>query len=213
MAQPGTRIKPTLCGFLIALLHPAAHAAIADDTGRWTLGIGDPTIYGWATVCAYVIAGVLAGRNARASWRREGFNWFWSALALLCLLLAVNKQLDLQSWLTQWGRDIALTQGWYEQRIVMQKGMIYALALCGFAASIVLRARLAEQWRDHRLAAIGAVLLTCFVIIRAATFHHVDELLALQFHSLKANFIFECLAIALIGMGALQWHKLSDKHR
>jgi hypothetical protein len=42
--------------------------------------------------------------------------------------LGINKQLDLQTALTELGRVLALSQGWYEQRQVVQFWFIAALA-------------------------------------------------------------------------------------
>jgi hypothetical protein len=91
-------------------------AAIRD--GQWRPGIGDPTPLGWATVVAYLAASWACCRAAAAERRsahrgRNSTRPFWSSLGLLLLLLGLNKQLDLQSALTAFGRRLAREQGWY----------------------------------------------------------------------------------------------------
>src|SRR6476659_1098397 len=44
----------------------------------------------------------------------------WLAISVLFLFLGVNKQLDLQTALTEAGRYLAHYKGWYEQRQVVQ---------------------------------------------------------------------------------------------
>lgn len=86
----------------------------AGPDGRWEIGIGDPTPLGWITVAAYAAAAVLAWRNVGAARRTAVPHSFWIALTALMLALGINKQLDLQTWLSQAGRDLAIAQGWWE---------------------------------------------------------------------------------------------------
>ena len=69
--------------------------------GRWQLGIGDPTLVGWLTVIAYLVASALclrayitAGKQAKLGGagekaRKEArlLSWFWLGLFLVLLLL------------------------------------------------------------------------------------------------------------------------------
>src|SRR5262249_10354422 len=107
------------------------------DGAQWHPGIGDPTFVGWLTVIAYFVAAVLC------VWRtlREKFSSsrqiFWGILSVMMVLLGINKQLDLQTWLTITGRNLAQTEGWYERRRAFQFWFILAVGtsgLLGFAA-------------------------------------------------------------------------------
>src|SRR5918993_112231 len=90
--------------------------------GRWRPGIGDPSWEGWLMVAAYTItAGLawLAHRSYRSAAHRVGrthaqqgatdrlLAWFWLLACVTLTALAINKQLDLQSLLTQVLRDAA----------------------------------------------------------------------------------------------------------
>src|SRR3954468_15751872 len=88
--------------------HPMAGVII---DGQWRPGIGDPTLLGWTTVVAYFAAALACGRTAAAKGGRP--TPFWSLLSLLLVFLGFNKQLDLQSVLTEIGRRLAREQGWY----------------------------------------------------------------------------------------------------
>src|SRR5438105_1302226 len=81
---------------------------------QWRPGIGDPTFIGWLTVVAYAGAAVLCIRDALREKEAPARRAFWSILGVMMILLGINKQLDLQTWLTITGRRIALTEGWYE---------------------------------------------------------------------------------------------------
>ena len=108
-------------------------ARSVDD--RWTPGIGDPSVVGWATVFAYFAAAILAYRAVRihkAEPSHTALRTFWLITALAMFFLGINKQLDLQSLFTQLGRDMAVNQGWYEQRRQFQTVMIGGITLLGF---------------------------------------------------------------------------------
>jgi hypothetical protein len=195
----------TLCA--IGLL-PAIALAAVDGDGRWHLGIGDADATGWITVVAYLATAVLAWLNAQAARRTRLKPGFWLGLAALMLLLGINKQLDLQSLITEIGRDMAKSGGWYEDRRAVQ--VFFILMLCGAAVgvAIALRHRLAQDWRDYRLAFVGILLLMLFVVVRAVTIHHIDSLLRFDIAGLRINVLLEMTAIAVVAAGCLQWQRV-----
>jgi hypothetical protein len=170
--------------------------------GQWHPGIGDPTIGGWLTVVAYFVAIVLAVRAARSSAAPRVRGFWWVSAAIL-LLLCINKQLDLQTWLTEFGRRTAIDDGWYDQRAVVQRLFIAGIVLAGIAAAAVtawlVRKHLGELW----LALAGGCFLIMFVIVRATSIHHVDQLLGMTFGETPVNWILEIGGILTIAAAAL----------
>src|SRR6478752_323958 len=99
---------------------------------NWSPKIGDPTIGGWVTVMLYLLTAGSCWISARelvlediASNERRA----WWAISALFLALGVNKQLDLQSALTEAGRVLASVQGWYAQRALVQLAFIVVVAI------------------------------------------------------------------------------------
>jgi hypothetical protein len=178
---------------------------ILPGSGEWAPGIGDPTPLGWATVAAYLLAAALCGWNVH---RARGFaaeRFVWVALGLLLVGLAINKQLDLQTWFTEIGRDMAKQEGWYSRRGTVQVAFIAALIVLSLGLLLVLRHLLGPAWRRYALVACGLALLLAFIVIRAATFHHVDRLLSMPVGALKVNHLFELGSIAVVVLGAWTW--------
>jgi hypothetical protein len=200
--------------------------------GDWSPGIGDPTITGWLTVVAYFVGSYLCWLAFRVERVRrgrpgQGLGAFvdglgvlvrglrrrevaaqdkvpalWAGLAVMLFLLGLNKQLDLQTLFTDVGRLMAKDEGWYADRRFFQLIFIVGLA---FAGLLVMRAlwRFARgHLRDMRLALLGAVGLTCFIAIRAASFHHFDIFIGSEVAGLTFNAILEIGAISLIAAGA-----------
>lgn len=184
----------------------SALAAVSPETGRWVPGIGDPTLFGWLTVGAYLLAAVLAATAVPHARNIGGFTrFFWVTLTVSLFALAVNKQLDLQSWFSQAARDLAISQGWYESRRELQVAFIAALAASGIVVLALARAGLAKHWREYSLVCTGLTGLTVFIVVRAATFHDIDTLLGVSFAGVRTNVILEIGSIALVCLGVLKW--------
>jgi hypothetical protein len=179
--------------------------------GRWQAGIGDPTLLGWLTVAAYLAASLVCGRAAAAVVvgdhpRRGRPAVFWSVLSLILFFLGVNKQLDLQSALTELGRDLAQEQGWYDQRQGVQVLFIVLIAALGSAAlgAIAWTAGgVRGAARERLLALMGLVFLLAFVVVRASSFHNIDRLLGVQLGGVRLNGILELGGIGCVGVAAL----------
>jgi hypothetical protein len=56
----------------------------------------------------------------------------------LFLALGINKQLDLQTALTELGRVLAYDQGWYEERQTVQVWFIVGVAITCITTAIIL---------------------------------------------------------------------------
>ena len=180
--------------------------------GRWRPSLGDPSVVGFITVFAYLCAALLAVQAAFSARRRllassgpaqaQVLFRFWLAIAALLLLLGVNKQLDFQTLLIQWLRDLALAQGWYEKRRVYQVAFILAIFAAIVSGCALLLFSLRRVVRHVWLGIVGIGLLAGFVLIRAASFHHVD--LWLKQGAVPLNGALELFCIAVLALGALR---------
>lgn len=136
---------------------------------------GDPTVLGWSTTALYGVAAVAAVVAARREDRR--LRVFWALGAAALLVLGVNKQLDLQTDLMRAGKGLATEAGLYPAHRAELMLAVGALAILGALAAIGAVAWLARgRWRIVWPAALGWVAISAFVALRAAAFHHLDEL-------------------------------------
>ena len=175
----------------------------ATENGRWHAGIGDPTIHGWVTVVFYVIATCICA-NKTITLKKMGHGYrFWLSVTLFLLLLGVNKQLDLQTWFTQTLRDNAYTYGWYEDRRMYQSLFIFMLAVTTLISLVSIRRFLANSWHRHKITWVGIELLCAFVLMRAASFHHMDVFINHHWFGVRFNVLLEIGAIIVVIIGAL----------
>jgi hypothetical protein len=155
--------------------------------GRWYPGIGDPTLRGWLTVGAYALGAALALRAAWVSARhaepslapadQRHLVVFWCLTAVVLILLGINKQLDLQTWLTEMVRDLAMEHGWYGARRQYQILFIGGIASIGLISTLTAAVLLRRVLVRIGIALLGLGVLIAFVVARAASFHHMDTLL------------------------------------
>jgi len=174
--------------------------------GRWSPGIGDPSFMGWLTVVAYFGTAwccFSVARRLRGRRKTEREAWFWLSMAVLLAALGVNKQLDLQTALTEFGRLLAYRQGWYEDRRVFQRLFIVAVGAVAAVTVAVALWRARTSNRAVQLAILGACFIVAFVVVRAASFHRVDRMLfRYAFGWLRLNWFLELGGMAIVFVAA-----------
>jgi hypothetical protein len=196
------------------MLH-AVLGKITED-GHWRFGIGDPTLMGWTITVAYLVTAGLCWNAARVA-HRDAFapaarthRFFWLLLALAIMFLGINKQLDLQTWLTEQGRSLAEWQGWYQQRRIIQLLFIGVLAFGGVMTFALIMWWVRNLARQLWPALLGISMLEIFVLARACSFNHVDQWFGLRFNFYAWRHAFELSGILLIAVGAA-WRSFGDR--
>lgn len=178
----------------------------AGPDGRWVLGIGDPDPLGWVTVAAYAAAALLAWRNVTAARRTGVPHGFWAALMALMVVLGINKQLDLQTWFGQTGRDLSIAQGWWQHRRAVQAVFIALLAAGAIGAVVWARRQWHTLWHEYRAAFVGVCVLLFFIVVRAASFHHIDMVLRTDLGATPVHRAMEIIGVLVVAGGCAWWH-------
>ena len=138
----------------------------------------------------------LSAPTAREKGRGEAR--FWLVLAGMLFCLGVNKQADFQSLLTLYGREILHQVGLHDVRRPIQVAFIAGVALVA-VVSVALCTWLVRRWSwPCRIAVAGLGIQAAFVVVRAASFHHVDSLLRIRLGSLKMNLLLESIGLFVI---------------
>lgn len=185
--------------------------ATNQGSGRWEPGIGDPTVMGWLTVFAYLLTALLCAGAARTAappsdspWteRQRRLRRFWFGLTVMLVLLGINKQFDLQTLLTEVGKDLAIEQGWYRSRRAVQGVFVKLVAFVALTTACVLSYRMRKLLRHTLWPLLGMVALLSFIVIRAASFHHIDLLLRSEVFGIQTNWALELSGIAMVFWGA-----------
>src|SRR4051812_44846770 len=106
--------------------------------GDWSPGIGDPSVMGWVTVAVYFFTAYRCFRLApgRDTKLVPYESHVWWSFVVIVVALGINKQLDLQTALTEIGRILAREEGWYGERRIVQAaflGSVAAISIVGIA--------------------------------------------------------------------------------
>src|SRR5688572_21738879 len=191
------------------------HLLAVTTSAGWRPGIASPKFLGWVTVFAYFAAAVpcfltfrheLAFQRDPLTARSAPFlrPHLWLGLSILLVLLGFNKQLDLQSAVTSIGRGIARSGGWYEHRRTLQALFILVFFLATLAAAGAIAWYLRTSLRRYLPALLGTLFLPAFIVIRAASFHHVDVALREAAPAgIRLNNLLELSGIASIAGAAI----------
>lgn len=169
----------------------------------------DPSGLAWFIVAAYFAGAFAAFAASRSATTREAR--FWLGVSLLLALLGLNKELDLQSVLTEIGRDLTRAIGIYEQRRLLQA--LFLLLLGGGAAYAILRLTrmLHRASSPAKTAAVGVAILFSFIFLRAASFHHIDDWVTVEVRGLRAGWWLELAGIVVIALSALTYRAESGR--
>ncbi|MGB5176792.1 MAG: hypothetical protein WBQ30_18805 [Thermoanaerobaculia bacterium] len=162
------------------------------------------TVQGWVVFLAYFGAAALCYRAAASCWRdpEAGSRLcrVWITLSAILVLLGVNKQLDFHVWLNVFGRQLAESEGWYQNRWIAQ------VTFFGGFAVVVLTVCLVLIWlgwgnlRSLSGALLGMAGLAAFLLIRAISFDVLD--LRTYVGGIKLHELLEMAGLLLIGVSA-----------
>lgn len=185
--------------------------AFACSLDRWQPAIGDPGVVGWLIVALYAVTAIFALSMLTKANLRNSIDKleriFWLILALMLIALAINKQLDLQSFFTAFGRCLSRLQGWYENRRDFQVSFILAVLSLMPITMFVLWFTLRQSIRKNWLCFLGIVFIFGFVAIRAAGFHYFDILINFSVANIRANWALEIIGPTMIIVNCVINHR------
>lgn len=158
----------------------------------------------WVTVVAYLLAASLSLSAARkAGFRRQRREQlFWRIVASMLVFFAINELLDLQTLLTIAGRAHAKAYGWYGEHRAVQFAFVAGLAASGLVGGAFLLWWTRGTHGAVRLALVGLASIGVFILLRAASFHHLDDILGSGNPTFPWGSVQEMVGILLIGLGA-----------
>lgn len=153
------------------------------DSTKWHLQANDNSLGGWIATGVYVALILLCWREVLRRGHALGASGgalkrpFWIWLALGVTAIGINKQLDLQTLMGELGRYAAEAEGLMEYRRLLQAGFAAAAAIAAAITGGALWRSARHASHSERLVILGVLGVIGFVLLRIATFNHVDLLL------------------------------------
>lgn len=175
----------------------------------WQASIAHADMADWVTVAAYLLGAGLSARASRHArlQRLSHETWFWRLTAALLLFLAINELLDLQTLLTIIGRAHAKAHGWYPQHRRIQYIFVVALAFGAFVSGAMILWLTRQMHASIRLALGGLLFIGLFILLRAASFHHLDDILGRGATEFPLGSIQEMAGILIVAAAALMYSR------
>jgi hypothetical protein len=194
---------------------------------------GHLTALGWTTFALYLIAALLSfraaaaalvrGRSSVVSSQTADVNskpssetarvWVW--LGVILAALGLNKELDLQTWFIELGRQAAGREHLSESRAGLH--VLFFLAFVSVLVVLILLVMLrfsavvGSFVRQLPLAAGGCALVGAYIVIRAASIDRVDLMLGFDFERIPLLWLLEAGGLLLITVQAVcQPNKLKN---
>jgi hypothetical protein len=136
---------------------------------------------------------------------------FWMGVTAAMVLLGLTRRLDIVSEVAATCRTLARNEGWYPERRAYQ---IFFVLMVGLSAGVFLghaAYRLRRVQRHIFLALFILVFLATLTLVRAASFHQVDQVLYYPFWGIRFYWALELSGITLLAVSALcRLSRISD---
>jgi hypothetical protein len=178
------------------------HIYVSCAAEAWAPGFGDRDLYGYVMTVVHLVAAGLAvtvavkGPFQSRSPRAE--RWLWGIGATVLVVLAINKQLDLQSMLVTAARCVARGQGWYEARREYQTEIILGLVIAAAIIVPTLILLLRKAVFGNLAFVLSMSALVAFVLLRAISFHHLDIVFGTNVLSFRLHRLIEVTALGAV---------------
>ena len=170
----------------------------------------EPTIGRWLIQIIYILVSVSCWKTARKLALNHACalheHRVWQAIATLFVALCINKQLSLETALTEYGRNLAFSEGWYKQRQVVQLACIMLVTLSGIIAGIILLMWARNGPQSTLFALMGTTFVVAYLMLRAISFHPVDQFISGRILGLHWNLILQMSGIGVVLM-ASEWRR------
>lgn len=176
---------------------------------EWQSAVAAADLADWITVAAYLFAAFTSNRASQIAWmrRKDSDKFFWQITAALLIFLGINELLDLQALLTSLGRAHAKAYGWYGEHRKVQYLFILALTFLAVLAGIATLLLTQQARISVRVALIGLGFIGVFVLMRAASFHHLDELLGKDAILFNWSFLLEFAGITVVAIASISYSR------
>jgi hypothetical protein len=124
----------------------------------------------------------------------------WLSIAIIFILMAINRVFNIDIRLTEAFRKIAKTRGWYDQRYPIQIFFVAGITAIGIIFLILVVPKITVGMSHYRLILLMVTFLAAFIILRAISYHPVDQIVNLQIDRYRIGSILESGCIGFIGV-------------
>jgi hypothetical protein len=180
-----------ICAILCGLSAKRSTIASIQRNGRYS--------YSRSTLRRFSLQGFADGLSSE---RAKGLHSrFWLMLSIAMTVLGINKQGDIQTLIAIVARKWIREAGLYDQRRTFQLAFIIGVAAVALVGCIAVCWVVARWPWTFKLATCGLLFQVAFIVIRAASFHHIDIILSVK----QYNLTIESIGLILVMIAAFMF--------
>jgi hypothetical protein len=146
---------------------------------------------------AYAIASLMAYNCARSSTDHRTLLRFWTASAIVLLVIGTDTVLCFSTFITEWMREIARIGGWYDSRHAVQYKVLVGIGLASLLLTGKLSRAIDTVWHLVQMEVISIIMLISLFLLRTVSFHDTDAVLGTRFGQDSLQTIFELIGLGL----------------
>jgi hypothetical protein len=182
--------------------------AFGNAIPTWEQAIMALSWYHGIILVVYLGAAWLCLLNAQIAKDEEATTFIWYLAAIALCLLGVNAVLRGDVFVTLFLRSLALLQGWYEERRLLQDLTIGALVFAFLFAASRWRVNFAATDLPSGSMAFGLAVLIALLALRTVSAHGTDAVLNLRLAGVSVGRLLEFAGLGLVLHGALRCLRL-----
>jgi hypothetical protein len=129
---------------------------------------------------------------------------FWWAIAALLLVLGLSRLANFEQIVTDFGRGVAISYGWYNTRRSLQSMGIFGILIGSGVVIIYMLARLQRLRAPEAIGLLAIGSLLTLILVRSISLHAVDNILDLHIRGVQVGSLLEALIMIWI-IGAAFW--------
>lgn len=131
------------------------------------------------------------------------FRVFFVCIAIILIIITVARFLHLYIIITETGRFISKTQGWYNDRRGLQMMIVSGISVAGIL-SIILMERIKGPLGKYWFSICGLILLISYIFIRLISYHSVDRFFNMEITGIKLGELVEltCMTWVAVSLAA-----------
>jgi len=132
--------------------------------------------------------------------------WFWWMMVAILILVGINKQLDLQMLLADFGRTYSKYHGWYDQREPIQRRVLALGACVGMAGLLGVGYKLKRAPKSTWFALCGVIFLGVNILIHLVSLHWAEHMLGSPIMGVSLENALEIVTLVWIIISAMTFN-------
>ena len=122
----------------------------------------------------------------------------FTGIAAVLVILLISRFFNINDLITNETRMLAKNENWYNERRPLQMLFVCMIFISAIMLFLIMEKKSGIIWKLYSMFFTGIILLTGFIVISAASYHPVDQLLRKQLVGIRYSRIIEFVIIVWI---------------